>query len=77
MPTKKELEQQIDELTTMVNELQIQLTECERRGSNLVLADALTAAPAFPINYDDKVLAIEQGFKPAYQRFLASLSALI
>jgi len=77
MPTKKELEQQIEELTVAMDELQTRLDECLRRGSNTALAEVIASAPAFPINYDDKVLTIEQGFKPAYLRFLAKLNDLV
>jgi hypothetical protein len=77
MPTKKELEQQIAELNTLISELQARLTECERRGSNTALAELLTEAPEFPIHYNDHLLAIEQGFKPGYVEFLAKLKALV
>ncbi len=40
------------------------------------LEEVLASVPSFPSNYDDKVLAIEQGFKPAYAEFLARLKAL-
>ena len=40
------------------------------------LALLLRDAPQFPVMYDDKVLTIEQGFKPAYARFLSELRKL-
>ena len=77
MPTKKELESQIVELNILVEDLNNQLTECKARKSHEALAELLENAPEFPINYDDKVLAIELGFKLAYVSFLEALNALV
>lgn len=77
MPTKAMLEKQIIELRETIETLNIALDECKRRGDNLVLAEIIDSAPQFPVNYDDHVLAIEQGFKPTYQRFLAKLQELV
>ncbi len=41
------------------------------------LEKVIREAPEFPVNYDDHVLAIEQGFKPRYVEFIKRLKSLV
>lgn len=48
-----------------------------RNKTQIALEELLEDAPMFPLNYDDHVLAIEQGFKPKYIAFLQRLKDLV
>lgn len=78
MPTKQELEIEVARLTDEVATLHADLEAHDAEASPIHgLAEALNSAPPFPGNYDDHVLAIERGFKPAYQAFLARLRQFV